>query len=485
MPGVPSSRGCDACRKQKKKCDQSKPSCSRCTRLRLDCIGSGQQRYKFKEQKIVTRLKKEKSTENSIVLPGTWISISPIPSNDESPVLCGLVSTLEVTDLRFDLTYYGGFLRDIPRRLGDNAALDSSVAALACAFPSVYTRRQSPEMLDKYVHALKTLRVCLNDPIIVYASNTLCAIYLIEICQSWIGRHDDHITCHGEIIAHLLNAAPVEVWRDDFEVELLVTVCAPVIIESFVNPKIRLDRFFSNMTKTYGESHGPYKPPKSNDLDASLESIRLRNLVKIADYFRNPELHRSQIASTYQQLQTDSPRVRQRLSQTAYSISKVQNPAQAYLAHKEHTSWQAAYGLVNTLVLILGSILLIFDPYEIGLLEDMTTFTGEVIQLAKNTSQYRPLGSGYIPLCLVAAWAATCGTAEQAKVEGVLADWQSDFEETRWMNMAVALKSTYEDLRLRSSLSQLEISLDYCEEQNLNRAEQAHGIGTTGACSVM
>lgn len=93
------------------------------------------------------------------------------------------MSTLAVTDLRYDLSYFGGFLKEIPRRLGSNAALDASVNALACVFPSLYTHQKSPDMYKRYGHALKTLRISLSDPEKAYNSNTLCAIYLIEICQ--------------------------------------------------------------------------------------------------------------------------------------------------------------------------------------------------------------------------------------------------------------------------------------------------------------
>lgn len=93
------------------------------------------------------------------------------------------VSALEVTDLRYNLTCYGGFLKGIPRRLGTNDALDASVGALTSAFSSLHTRRQSPETLARYVHALKTLRIILDDPAKARAANTLCAMYLIMICQ--------------------------------------------------------------------------------------------------------------------------------------------------------------------------------------------------------------------------------------------------------------------------------------------------------------
>ncbi|KAJ5766541.1 uncharacterized protein N7511_004157 [Penicillium nucicola] len=66
MPGVPSSRGCEGCRKQKKKCDQVKPTCSRCTRLRIPCIGNGVQRYKFQEPSVTT-LVQHQTPEKTII----------------------------------------------------------------------------------------------------------------------------------------------------------------------------------------------------------------------------------------------------------------------------------------------------------------------------------------------------------------------------------------------------------------------------------
>jgi len=181
MPGVPSSRGCEACRKQKKKvrsarptqtggislntskCDQLEPSCSRCTRLQIACIGCGQQRYKFKT--TVSRSTRIQPAQGSVL---TVCKVpSPIPSNEKTLIFSGFMS----------------FLGVIPRRLGTNDALDASVSALASAFPSLYTQKKTPEMLERYIFALKTLRITLHDPVKAYTSNTLCAIYLMEICQ--------------------------------------------------------------------------------------------------------------------------------------------------------------------------------------------------------------------------------------------------------------------------------------------------------------
>ena len=105
------------------------------------------------------------------------------PSNETTMVASKFASTLEVTDLRYDLAWYGAFLKDIPRRLGSNDALDASVSALTVAHSSLHTRQKSPEIFVKYGKALKALRTCLNDPIKARTVETLCAIYLIIICQ--------------------------------------------------------------------------------------------------------------------------------------------------------------------------------------------------------------------------------------------------------------------------------------------------------------
>lgn len=107
---------------------------------------------------------------------------SPL-SNTTTIVAGSLVSALEVTDIRYELSIYGQFLQDIPRRLGRNAALDSSVVALTTAFGAVHTRTQPAEVFVKYATALSSLRLCLHDPVEAQSPETLCAIWFVVICQ--------------------------------------------------------------------------------------------------------------------------------------------------------------------------------------------------------------------------------------------------------------------------------------------------------------
>ena len=163
-----------------KQCDQGKPACSRCVRCNIACTGSGQQRYKFIGQMSTGRSTRARQPVAPL---STVRGLPQSPSNETTTIAGAFISTLEVKDLRYDLSCYGAFIKDIPKRLGSNAALDASVNVLTSAFSSLYTRQQSLMTLSRYVNALKTLRHCLNDPSQACTANTLCAVYLLLICQ--------------------------------------------------------------------------------------------------------------------------------------------------------------------------------------------------------------------------------------------------------------------------------------------------------------
>jgi hypothetical protein len=113
------------------------------------------------------------------------MGIAPLatPSSEVTMAASRFVSALEVLDPRFDLTIYGNFIREIPRRLGTNEALDAAVGTLTTALPLVHTRQRSAELFHKYVVAIRALRLCLGDPVKAASPDTLCALYFIVVCQ--------------------------------------------------------------------------------------------------------------------------------------------------------------------------------------------------------------------------------------------------------------------------------------------------------------
>jgi hypothetical protein len=117
-------------------------------------------------------------TESSVM------KLSPrLPPSRTMQDASNLVSALQVTDVRFELGIYGPFFAEIPRRLGRSEALDASVRALTTAYPSVHSRRFTSDMYRSYGEALRHLRRALGDPATATSVETLCAVYLVMICQ--------------------------------------------------------------------------------------------------------------------------------------------------------------------------------------------------------------------------------------------------------------------------------------------------------------
>ena len=153
------------------------------------CVGSGQQRYLFKEQQGFQSKpnKGQGAGINTSLRKRDAIGGVPRSPNNELIWLANsFIDTIKAsTSLRYNLAWtYGGFLEDIPRRLGTNEALDTAVRALLSGHASLCLHREvSIEALTKYSHALQKLRVYLDDPIKACASETLCAVMLLMMCQ--------------------------------------------------------------------------------------------------------------------------------------------------------------------------------------------------------------------------------------------------------------------------------------------------------------
>ena len=92
--------------------------------------------------------------------------------------------------MKIDISYqlsgnFGGFLLEVPRRLGVNEALDAAAEVLVYGHTRYCMGYRSPntEMLVKHSRALNALRVCLDDPAQARTSETLCATMILSICE--------------------------------------------------------------------------------------------------------------------------------------------------------------------------------------------------------------------------------------------------------------------------------------------------------------
>ncbi|RTE74820.1 hypothetical protein BHE90_010744 [Fusarium euwallaceae] len=470
MAGVPSSKGCKACVRQKKKCDQVKPVCARCARLKIACIGAGEQKWKFKpvsfqpiafQPAVVEEIPKKPRRSIKVTIP-------PVPENIITSIAGRFIAALEVSDIRYSLSSYGDFLEHIPRRLGRSEALDASVKALVSAFPYHYTRHLPQDALANYIDALKALRICLNCPDKRLAPETLSAIYIIMICQGWIGRSDDYVRSHGEILAHLASSAIVQNWKDTFELQLLETLFVPLILEAMVNPAITMESWFLLVDycipqASFQKTHGLRIP-----------SVEAQKLIRMPVFFHSPMLYIDEIKSAYQEMQQDLPGIRQYLANLDQNESTRGNRAK--LSHK----FRVVHALLLTLAIPLNSLLRTLYPNDEVLFQEAISLTNEFIILAQHASQHRPLGATYIPPCLAGVWAITDSLhVQQAELQRLMEEYQPDSPLINWMEQAVWLKASHKTL-----LDQVagRASSEGSWDGHLSMVHCMAGFGPSGSC---
>ena len=160
-----------------RQCDQKQPACSRCARLQITCIGAGVRRYQFKEHQLSQPAAKTKQSREVLVIHRT-------PSNETTLLTSSLIEKMEVKDLRYNVPFACGVVfKDLPQRLGSDPALDAAIIAFTTSLPLVLTCQRSPQMHRRYGNALSRLRTRLANAVQARNASTICAIYLIWLCQ--------------------------------------------------------------------------------------------------------------------------------------------------------------------------------------------------------------------------------------------------------------------------------------------------------------
>lgn len=363
-------------------------------------------------------------------------STTQIPSNDTLDITRDFIEVLQVTDVRYDVTWYGPFLENLPRRIGSSPALDAAIGAVTSAVKALRTRQNYPDAIARYVKGWKALRTCLSDPVQTKSIHTVCAIYLMMICQSWVGTPDDHFANHGEILAQILNAAISQAGRGKFEDNMIVTLSMPVVMQSIVDPSAPLGSWFWAIAKSYE----PRRPILSNH-GGRIPSLQFYVMAQITQWLRDPGLHLIEIHNAYNQLLADCVTMRSVLDKIADMDSA------GITQSRLHTRPQAAYSMLLCLALVLNMVTRIFDPNSSSLADEATDLINEAIWLARLADRYRPFGVSFMPVSLVMAWTAAEDVAVKKQVQDILVGYERDFPAVRWVQTCFWMQNKYSEMR--------------------------------------
>ncbi|KAL4865776.1 hypothetical protein BDV12DRAFT_174086 [Aspergillus spectabilis] len=442
MPGVPSGRGCDNCRKSKKKCDQAKPACTRCTRRGIECVGAGEKRWKFVDEGPTAIARKRPPKSTSVTPPAepkdALHRVTSVPSNNVTLLAQGLAATMKKqTDLKYNLVWaYGGYLALVPQRLGVNEALDTAVDALVTAHATFASRKEvSVSALAKYSRALGALRTCLDNPRTAGSSETLCAVMVLLSVQHIVGPAELKWTGHAEGAAKILKARKNCAPRDTFERILLLSLRGPVLFEGLFNPNINL-------------TPQEWNELVVSELDAETpEGQMIRNLSLVPDILNRVKTNTDGLAgllSLQAELKSLYTKTRDICDRLQAQLSEIENPTTKSIPNTfgltprmMHAHTQRFYGIAITIALYLNYILVLLKTLDSSLSEDATRLAFEMVTIAENANTYRPFGAAYVSLGLVAAWVAVDNLSVRLLLETWLEDYSQDFNMQKFDAMSI------------------------------------------------
>ena len=218
------------------------------------------------------------------------------------------------------------------------------------------------------------------------------------------------------------------------------------MMESFVNPKIQLDPRLWTPPETV-VSQGPHRE------ESAIQSLELPNLARVSALLKDRELKFPEIQSVYQVMRADCAKTKHALSQIWEVALGIPTKSLALPVRRLHVRYQTAYGTLLMLAIILNATLLMHNPSDRSLAEESALFVDEVIALAQQASQYRPLGSSGTPLYLVAASAVSNDVPKQIQLEKMLAEYGTDFTSTRWLHITNKLRAKLRKFKFDSSNS--------------------------------
>jgi hypothetical protein len=176
------------------------------------------------------------------------------------------------------------------------------------------------------------------------------------------------------------------------------------------------------------------KAAEVHDSRVSMESLKLRNIAKVARFMKQPAQQALDMDQTRLQLYQD-------IQTMTFALSSM-SPLDK---HKEtmHCHGQIGLCLLLSFGIICVALLCQITPDNSALALEVSSLIDQVITLGREASRYRPVGARAIPYCLAVAWAATTDFAQQTHLETLIAEYQADAPGMSWLEVAASYRSKW------------------------------------------
>ncbi|KAK2592634.1 hypothetical protein QQS21_009661 [Conoideocrella luteorostrata] len=438
MPGA-SKRSCEACRKRKKKCDEKQPVCSRCERLGIQCLGSGEKRYTFRyalpSNTNSGSFKRDAWSQN-----GQAVRVSRPPCNEVSRIGSRLVSVLSVTDPGYSILSFGSFFGEVPRRMEHSLALTAASKVLTSSTSTYYTGAPSLQAYMDYGKALQVLRGDVASASTVsHYINIICAIGLLCLSHNLIGGQRAEYEVHVRGLLYLLVRMPNVELKTDFEKQGITIAWSLVIGECIMDPTIKIDQRLVDRQK---RRFGPVAADPAG-FTTEFYSLRWENLIPLPAQLHDPVLYHGAIAATYKDMYYESPR----LITIAKQLYGAANMTGAQEVSLQYILCDTGNVELLSMSLVLNTTLQMLDPSRKTLAKEALKLISEIMETSARLDRFKPLGTARLPNALCLAWVVAPTAKLKETMREILEEHIPDFRGVTWEDLAGRYERRFRTIR--------------------------------------
>lgn len=180
----------------------------------------------------------------------------------------------------------------------------------------------------------------------------------------------------------------------------------------------------------------------------SIESLDLPAVMNFPKFVREPELHGEEMRRTYDRLRVEGPFCLKRVH-LINGMVKEQDPPPPELLRAQ-VQLETAYALLLCYSLVLNVFLSAFEPLNVELQQEAQYMANEAIDISKKSATHLPIGAGFMPAGLFAAWVATDDADVIDEIRQTLATYEIYSADVKYVRMFRGLKKRARAIRQRS-----------------------------------
>lgn len=214
-----------------------------------------------------------------------------------------------------------------------------------------------------------------------------------------------------------------------------------------MDPSIKIDQQLIDRRK---RRFGPIATDPAG-FTTEFYTLRWENLIPLPSQLHDPELYHKEIATTYQDMLLESPRLITIANQLSCATQVVPDQSLAL----QYILAETGNSELLSMSLVLNKTLQILDPTDTTLVKQAMGLVSEIIKATERLDHFKPLGTARLPPALCLAWVVAPTAEQKTKMREVLEEHVYDFRGVTWEDLAGRYERRFGDIRERVRIRRL------------------------------